>query len=147
MKSKVLLPLVLVLFAVKTVNPARAESVSDAQLKRGQYLVEGVAVCADCHTARDWKGTPDREHWLQGSKLDFKPIKIMPWAAVAPPIAGLPAFAADEPAVKYFETGLNSKGKESSPPMPQFRLDHDDAAAVVAYLRSLKPQPKTKGGG
>jgi hypothetical protein len=29
--------------------------------------------------------------------------------------------------------------------MPQSRFDHDDAVAVVAYLRSLKPPEKTGG--
>ena len=127
------------------IDPARAEPASEAQIKRGQYLVERVAMCADCHTARDWKGRQDREHWLQGAKLDFKPARIMPWAAVAPAIAGLPTFATDEPAVKYLETGINRDGKNSSPPMPQSRFDHDDAVAVVAYLRSLKPPEKTGG--
>jgi mono/diheme cytochrome c family protein len=127
------------------IGPARAEPVSEAQIKRGQYLVERVAMCANCHTARDWKGGLDREHWLQGSKLDFKPTRLMPWAAVAPAIAGLPTFATAEQAVKYFESGINGAGNKSSPPMPQSRFDHDDAVAVVAYLCSLKPPEKTGG--
>jgi len=115
---------------------------STARLQRGEYLVERVAVCADCHSERDWRGRQDREHWLQGAKLDFKPARLMPWAAIAPGIAGLPGFTNDVAAVKYFETGVNTAGKKSAPPMPQFRLEHDDAVAVVAYLRSLKPAAK-----
>ena len=145
MESKTFLPLVLALFSISIAGPVRAEPPADAQIQRGKYLVERVAMCADCHSARDWKGRQDREHWLQGAKLDFKPARLMPWAAVAPAIAGLPAFATDEQAVKYFETGLNRDGKNSSPPMPQSRFDHDDAVAVVAYLRSLKPPEKTGG--
>jgi hypothetical protein len=143
MKSKTFLPLVLALFSIRIASPVQAESPTDAQIQRGKYLVERVAMCADCHSARDWKGRQDREHWLQGAKLDFKPARLMPWAAVAPAIAGLPTFATDEQAVKYFETGINCDGKISSPPMPQSRFDHDDSVAVVAYLRSLKPPEKT----
>jgi mono/diheme cytochrome c family protein len=145
MKSKTSLPLVLALFSISVISPVQAEPPADAQIQRGKYLVERVAMCADCHSTRDWKGSQDRKHWLQGAKLDFKPARLMPWAAVAPAIAGLPGFATDEQAVKYFETGINRDGKNSSPPMPQSRFDHDDAVAVVAYLRSLKPLEKTGG--
>jgi hypothetical protein len=51
----------------------------------------------------------------------------------------LPTYARDDQAIAFFETGTNSLGKPALPPMPQFRLNHEDAVAVVAYLRSLKP--------
>jgi mono/diheme cytochrome c family protein len=115
----------------------RAQPAPDAQIQRGKYLVENVAMCADCHTPRDDKGQFDRTQWLQGNVLDFKPDHKMPFAAVAVPIAGLPGFN-DEKAVKFLETGIDLTGKPAMWPMPQFRLNHDDAVAVVAYLRSLK---------
>ena len=64
---------------------------------------------------------------LQGARLDFKPTKIMPWAELAPTIAGLPMFATDEQAVTYFETGRKPDKKSSKPPRPQYRLDRADA--------------------
>jgi mono/diheme cytochrome c family protein len=111
----------------------------DAQIQRGRYLVENVAMCADCHTPRDDKGQLDHMQWLQGNVLDFKPDHPMPFAAVAVPIAGLPGFT-DEQAEKFLETGIDLTGKPAMWPMPQFRFNHDDAVAVVAYLRSLKHQ-------
>jgi mono/diheme cytochrome c family protein len=116
----------------------RAQPAPDAQIQRGKYLVENVAMCADCHTPRDDKGQFDRSQWLQGNVLDFKPDHKMPFAAVAVPIAGLPGFT-DEKAVTFLETGIDLTGKPAMWPMPQFRFNHDDAVAVVAYLRSLKP--------
>jgi mono/diheme cytochrome c family protein len=62
----------------------------------------------------------------------------MPFAAIAPPIAGLPSYASDAAAIKFMETGTNAAGKLAMAPMPPFRLNHEDAVAVVAYLRSLK---------
>ena len=116
----------------------QAQPASDAsQIQRGKYLVENVAMCADCHTPRDDKGQFDRAQWLQGNVLDIKPDHPMPFAAVAIPIAGLPGFT-DEQALKFLETGLDLAGKPAMWPMPQFRFNHDDAVAVVAYLRSLK---------
>jgi hypothetical protein len=49
----------------------------------------------------------------------------------------LPGFT-DEKAAKFLETGIDVTGKPAMWPMPQFRFNHDDALAVVAYLRSLK---------
>lgn len=118
----------------------RAQPAPDAQIQRGKYLVEDVAVCGECHTPRDDKGQFDRSQWLQGNLLDIKPdhpTPSRPFAAVAVPIAGLPGFT-DEQAVKFLETGTDVSNKQAMWPMPQFRFNHDDALAVVAYLRSLK---------
>jgi hypothetical protein len=111
---------------------------ADPRVERGRYLVEGVAMCGDCHTPKTEKGQYDRAQWLQGDVLEFKPTHPMPWSLVAPPIAGLPSFTKDEQAVAFFETGTNAFGRTALPPMPQLRLNHDDSLAVVAYLRSLK---------
>jgi len=115
----------------------QAQPASDAQILRGKYLVENVAMCGECHTPRDDKGQFDRSQWLQGNVLDYKPDHPMPFNAVAVPIAGLPGFT-DAQAVKFLETGIDVSGKTAMRPMPQFRLNHDDAVAVTAYLRSLK---------
>ena len=127
-----------VLFAVETNNPAGAPPASDAQIQHGKYLVENVAMCGDCHTPRDNNGQLDRSAWLQGNLLDYKFDRPGQFASVAPPIAGMPGFT-DEKAVKFLETGIDLPGKPALPPMPQFRFNHEDAVAVVAYLQSLKP--------
>jgi mono/diheme cytochrome c family protein len=126
------------LAALKLISPAQAEPATDAQIKRGQYLVERVAMCADCHTPRTLLGHLNRHAWLQGDVLHFKPLHPIQFAAVAPQIAGLPMFTNDVLALRFFETGTNAAGKLAMTPMPQFRFEHDDAVAVVAYLRSLK---------
>ena len=109
-----------------------------AQIEHGKYLVERVCLCGDCHSPRNDKGEFDRSQWLQGELISFKPDHPMPFAAIAPPIAGLPSYAKDEAAVKFLETGTNAVGKLAMAPMPQFRFNHEDALAVVAYLRTFK---------
>ena len=142
MKSRICLValVIIVWFASRIINPAQAEpaTTKDAQIKRGQYLVERVAMCGDCHTPHTDTGEYDRTAWLQGDVLDFKPVRPMPFAVFAPQIAGLPTMPTDEMAIRFFETGTNAVGKTAMPPMPQFRFDQEDAIAVVAYLRSLK---------
>ena len=127
------------IFAFKSMNAADTDPAKAAQIKRGQYIVERVAMCGDCHTPKTDTGEYDRAAWLQGDVLDFKPTHPMPsFSAVAPPIAGLPTYATDELAIRFMETGTNVFGKMAMPPMPRIRLEHDDAVAIVAYLRSLK---------
>jgi mono/diheme cytochrome c family protein len=140
MKLSIILPLLALtfaLFAAETNNPASAPAAANAQIQRGKYLVENVALCAECHTPKTDNGDYDRTQWLAGNLLDFKPDHPMPFAAVAPPVAGMPGFT-DEQALKFLETGIDLTGKQAMPPMPQYRFNHDDALAVLAYLRSLK---------
>lgn len=124
---------VMSLRAAETNAPADA-----AVIERGRYLVERACLCGDCHSPRNDKGEFDRSQWLQGELIGFKPDHPMPFAAIAPPIAGLPSYASDAAAIKFMETGTNAAGKLAMAPMPPFRLNHEDAVAVVAYLRSLK---------
>jgi hypothetical protein len=39
--------------------------------------------------------------------------------------------------VKFLETGKNPRGNAADPPMPAYKLQHDDAVAIVTYLKSL----------
>jgi hypothetical protein len=112
------------------------------RIGRGKYLVENVAMCADCHSPRNEKGQFVKEQWLWGAPLGFKNAVPMPaWAQVAPPIAGLPAGWSEEHALVFLTTGKAPDGKPADPPMPEYRMSKEDAAAVVAYLRSLPPPP------
>jgi mono/diheme cytochrome c family protein len=107
-------------------------------IARGKYLVNNVAKCGDCHTPMDKQGNPIKSKQLQGSPLVFTPtVPIPAWVPVAPGIAGLTW--TDEQAIEFFTTGKRPDGSMAGPPMPQLRLNKADAAAVTAYLKSLKP--------
>ncbi|MCA3008685.1 MAG: hypothetical protein INH34_09970 [Phycisphaerales bacterium] len=107
--------------------------------KRGRCLVEQVGMCADCHTSRGDKGAPLLDRWLQGAPVDFTPKAPMPFAAVAPSLAGLPTLPDDADALRFLTTGALPGGRQLLPPMPQYRFDATDARAVLADLR--KPTP------
>jgi mono/diheme cytochrome c family protein len=133
------LAIIIAFITFKSTHAADADAAKATQIKRGQYIVERVGMCADCHTPKTDTGEYDRASWLQGDVLDFKPTHPIPgFAMVAPQIAGLPTYPTDELAVRFLETGTNVFGKLAMPPMPRIRLEHEDAVAVVAYLRSLK---------
>ena len=79
------------------------------------------------------------DQWLAGAPIDFSPSTSMPWADVAPPIAGHPTMSRTE-GVRFMMTGQKPDGMEARPPMPEYRLTREDAHAVVAYLGSLAPK-------
>jgi mono/diheme cytochrome c family protein len=122
--------------AVANVSPADAQA---AKLERGKHLIEGLGMCHDCHTATGEKGEPDMSRALMGATLPFRPTIDIPWADVAPAVAGLPTMN-DADAVHFFMTGERPGGVPPRPPMPRYRMAREEAEAVVAYLRSLAPK-------
>jgi len=113
-----------------------------AKIARGKYLVNSVARCGECHSPHDEKGEPVPGKELKGATLTFKPIAPIPvWADKAPNIAGLRGWEQDD-AVKFFMTGLAYNDLPARPPMPSYKMNKEDAEAVVAYLKSLSPTAK-----
>lgn len=107
---------------------------------RGEYLVTSIGGCNDCHTPQTLHG-PDMAHALQGSPIAFRLVQQLegqiPWAAVAPQIAGGPLNYTDEQFAHFLQTGEKPDGSRARPPMPQFRLNAEDAHAVVAYIKTV----------
>lgn len=128
--------LIVTLFRMQIGIAARDNPSPEQRVERGRHLVEKVGMCADCHSPRLASGEFDRARWLQGAPLGFKPLMEMPWAAVAPGIAGLPGYT-EEQGTAFLMTGVRPNGAKCLPPMPEYRLSRDEAADVVAYLRSL----------
>ncbi|HEY5551809.1 MAG TPA: cytochrome c [Opitutaceae bacterium] len=116
----------------------------DALVKRGEYIVNGVGLCADCHTPRGPNGQFIEGMHLKGAAITVAPTVPMPaWATVAPWIAGLPAGWSEEQMARFLVTGERPYEMPAVlPPMPPYRMNDADAAAVSAYLLSLAKTPK-----
>jgi mono/diheme cytochrome c family protein len=114
-------------------------SLSPSQLiERGDYLVNRVGMCIDCHTPRDATGNFVAGKHLAGAPLGFAPTVPMPWMPAAPRIAGLPAGFSRSDTVHFLMTGERPNGRSAPlPPMPSFRFERGDAEAITAYLESL----------
>jgi mono/diheme cytochrome c family protein len=105
-----------------------------ALIKHGDYLVNEVARCGDCHTPRDARGKLDMTRHLQGAKMWFRPtVRVGEFEDEAPNITmtGKAGKWSEEKMIKFMTSG------HSDPPMPAYKLTEDDARAVTAYLRSL----------
>jgi mono/diheme cytochrome c family protein len=110
---------------------------NDQAVARGRYLVHHVAMCVECHTPRRRDRSLDRDRLLSGAPVPVAaPYMELPWAFDAPSIAGLPGGWAEEDLVRLLTTGQNRDGYRPKPPMPPFRMNEQDAAAVAAFLKS-----------
>ena len=107
-----------------------------ADVARGKYLVENVAMCGQCHTPRDENGVLIRSQWLQGAAVPWIPAqKQANWPLQAPRIGGIPP-ASDADMIKLLTTGIWTSGKQLDFPMMPFRMSEADAKAVIAYLKT-----------
>jgi mono/diheme cytochrome c family protein len=118
-----------------TPAPAGATRVA-GDVPRGEYLVNSVAMCVQCHSPRDQRGNliPDKK--LTGASIPVRgPSWDSEWAYKAPALAGLPGFT-DEQIVTLLTEGHAGDRPAPQRPMPPFRMNKQDAEAIVAYLRS-----------
>jgi mono/diheme cytochrome c family protein len=108
---------------------------------RGKYIVEEVARCQECHTPKTDSGEFDKTKWLKGGRLNIQPINpVQGWHAAAPDITSTSALWqrwGDDGFAKFLETAKNPRGGSAGAPMPAYTMNHDDAVAVAAYLKSL----------
>ena len=122
-----------------TFGPAQAD---DRQLQRGNYLVNGVVACGNCHTPKGPNGHPIQDLELSGGVVIEEPG----FRAVAPNITpdsetGIGRWT-DEQIVNAIRNGKRPDGTTIGPPMPvgfYRNMSDTDVLAIVAYLRSVKP--------
>jgi hypothetical protein len=108
-----------------------------SDVERGRYLVEEVAKCPECHTPRNDRGELRHDAWLAGAPIWIRPVApITNWADHAPALAGLPSFT-EAQAERVLEKGTGPEGEELRPPMHIYHMKHEDAKAIIAYLKSL----------
>lgn len=133
--------------AVATVLVTAATSAcaqNEELVARGDYLVNGVAACGNCHTPRDPDG---RFEFLEGMHLAGAYVIEEPeFIAYAPnitqdPETGIGNWTDDQIALAIRE-GRHPDGRTLGPPMafPFYRgISDNDLAAIVAYLRTVPP--------
>ena len=123
--------------AVKNVKAPPATN----PLKYGEYLAQ-IGHCMECHTPRDDKGAP-KAGQLGAGGMVFKG----PWGEsiarnLTPHESGLKNWT-DAQIAKAIRDGVDRDGKPYKPPMGfafYKNINDADMAALIAYLRSLKPQ-------
>jgi hypothetical protein len=104
--------------------------------EHGRYIVEHVAMCVECHSGRDSRGAILESERFLGAPIPFAPPWPNDWAMRAPRNRGLPGYT-DEEAMRLLTQGaIGRHGEHLRPPMPRFRMNAQDAADVIAFMRS-----------
>lgn len=144
--SYVLLPATGVLLLLLTQAAAQPQSPAPASpaqtmpggnVERGRYIAEDVAMCVECHSGRDAQGNIIASERYLGGLIPFSPPWPNDWATRAPRNKGLPGYD-DALAMRLLTEGaIGRDGVQLRPPMPRFRMTDQDAADVIAFLRSL----------
>jgi mono/diheme cytochrome c family protein len=118
--------------------PPAAEAVlPPGNVEHGRYLAERVAMCVECHSGRDSEGRIIQEDKYLGGNIPFAPPWPNDWATRAPRNRGLVGYD-DKLALRLLTEGaIGRDGRQLRPPMPRFRMTRQDAADVIAFLRSL----------
>jgi hypothetical protein len=102
----------------------------------GQYIAEHVAMCVECHSPRDESGRIIQGREFLGAALPF--TTPPGWATRAPRNRGLLGYT-DAQALRLLTEGAIGRHNEQLMlPMPRFRMSAQDAADVIAFLRSLQ---------
>jgi len=118
-------------------NLAQGAQKTTSDVDRGHYLVDNVAMCSECHTPRDAAGNLDNSRYLHGAQIWITPVHPMTnWAMRAPGLSGLVGFT-DQQLETILEKGVGPDGLSIQPPMHIYHMNHADADAIAAYLRSL----------
>jgi cytochrome c2 len=114
----------------------QASSRAAGNVEHGRYLVEQVVMCHECHSTRDPQGNIVPGTKFKGGSMPVRPTWSGDWPIQIPRIAGLPGYD-DAAAMRLLTQGaIRWDGKQLRPPMPRFRMSPQDAADVIAYLRS-----------
>ena len=108
----------------------------DPILQRGQYLVEAMGHCGECHTPRNALGGPKRSAWLQGGPNPDGPGTI---PNITPDGLG---WSADE-IVEYLKTGFTPEfdvvgGSMVSVQENMALLPDSDLEAIATYLLDVR---------
>lgn len=120
-------------------DPAFVGPSGTPELERGQYLVEALAHCSECHTPRDALGRLDRDAWMSGAPNPTGQGRI---PNITP---GTLRWTAGDISY-YLETGFtpdfDSAGGHMAAVISNMqKLTPEDRAAISAYLLLLPSIP------
>ena len=127
-----------------TPGPIPPDPKRSAVLNRGNYLVDALGHCGECHTPRNSMGGPKRERYLAGTAegpegkavSNITPARLKSWS--------------DEELRGFLQTGMTSDGDVTSDTMMEVvtnttsQLTPADLDALIAYLRSIPPVESEK---
>jgi len=129
--------LLLVAVRLSGQEPAATPAPANGNLEHGRYIVERVVMCYECHSTRDHQGNIAEGTRFMGGPMPMRPPWAGDWPLRIPRIAGLPGYTDDQALRLLTQGSIKRDGTQARYPMPRFRMTPQDAADVIAYMRSL----------
>lgn len=127
-----------------TPGPITADPGRSAEVNRGAYLVRALGHCGECHTPRNLLGGPSGDRFLAGTRKgpegksapNLTPTRLKNWSDADLRTLLTTGFLPDGDVVAETmgEVIRNTTGK----------LTPQDLAAMIAYLRTVPPQPEER---
>ncbi len=119
------------------------DSVVSGDFSRGQYLVEGLGHCAECHTPRTVFGGLKPAKWMSGAPLPEGDGRV---PNITPHADGLAHWGVGD-FTEYLESGFTPDFDSASGVMVDVientsHLSNADRLAIATYLKSLAPIAK-----
>ncbi|MCY1741513.1 c-type cytochrome [Ensifer sp. SL37] len=121
-----------------TDKPRAAVDANDPKLARGQYLVEGLGHCGECHTPRNALGGFEPDQWLAGAPNPEGEGRI---PDITPGSKSIGSWSASDIA-SYLETGFTPEFDSVGGSMVEVqknmaKLTPADREAIAAYLKAV----------
>jgi mono/diheme cytochrome c family protein len=129
-----------VALAAALAGSAQAQSNGDL-VKRGDYLVNTIMTCGNCHTPKGPNGDIAEKAFSGGLSWDEPPFKVTAPNITQDKETGIGSWS-DADIKKVLRTGVAPNGVQLAMVMPTdfYEIITDrDMDAIVAYLRTLKP--------
>jgi mono/diheme cytochrome c family protein len=120
------------------IGVANAQSVL---VERGDYLVNGLLSCGNCHTPKGPNGPIAEKAFSGGMPFDTPSFKVAAANITQDKATGIGSWT-DAEIKKLMRTGENPNGVHVATVMPTgfyHAMTERDLDAVVAYLRTVKP--------
>jgi mono/diheme cytochrome c family protein len=114
---------------------------AETPLDRGRYIVEVIGACGNCHTPQGPEGPDEKRHLAGGMPIEVPGMVAVPRNITPDPETGIGSWT-DAQIIRAIREGIRPDGRVLGPPMPfaLYRsISDQDVAAIVAYLRTVKP--------
>jgi mono/diheme cytochrome c family protein len=123
-------------------EPAVPLDTADDKVLRGQYLVEGLGHCGECHTPRDFAGGLKKDLWLSGAPNPEGPGRI---PNITSGEGGIGSWSEADIAY-YLESGFTPDfdsvgGTMVAVQENMAKLAAGDREAIAAYLKAIPAHP------
>ena len=134
-----------VAFGIALAGAANAQSANSDLIKRGDYLVNGILTCGNCHTPKGPQGDIMDKAFSGGLSWDEPPFKVTAPNITQDKETGIGSYT-DAELKKVLRQGINRNGVPVAMIMPSGFYEimtERDLNAVIAYLRTIKPVKNT----